>query len=155
MEKITLTQKPLLTYDQWVIEHAKRSLKGKLRRARRRFTKSWNRMIDRIQVWLHKKSTRKNLAVSLFLVGTTVFLIGCTAVFYQAGEADTFALGIRTTYGTYESGTVTTLDGNNWEVENVDLPEKAVCVVTFTTNGTENKLDDEVRNIKVLFKGFK
>lgn len=157
MEKITLKQKPLMTYDQWVIEHAKNSMRGRIKRFKRKcrkvFVRTWNGMIDEIISFTHFVSENKDRLLVITGVFVTMGIIAMIVIgLYQAGESDAFAMGIRTKYGTYQNGYVKTLDDKEWEMIPSDmkkgLMQNELVTIVFNTNGTEEIADDTVRSVE-------
>lgn len=157
MQKIHLKQKPLMTYDQWVIEHATNCMRGKVKRFKRKcrkvFVRTWNGMIDGIISFTHFVSENKDKLLVVTGIFVSMGIIAMTTIgLYHAGESDAFAMGIRTKYGTYQNGYVKTIDGKEWEVippsMKKGLLENELVTITFNTNGTEEISDDTVSNIE-------
>ena len=157
MQIIRMKQKPLMTYDQWVILHAKNCMRGKIKRFKRKFRKifvcTWNGMIDGIISITHFVSENKKKLLVITGVFVTMGIITMTVIgLYQAGESDAFSMGIRTKYGTYQNGYVKTLDDKEWEMippsMKEGLLENELVTITFNTNGTEEISDDTVSNIE-------
>lgn len=160
MQKITLTQKPVMTYDQWVIEHARRCLRVKIKRTIRRlrrfrkgfvktFVKTWNRSIDRI-INLADKTERICKRDLFVITGTIIFmLMGVSGVFViigMAGNTDLAVMGIRVENGKYSNGYISIKEEEPWicpEKFRTELKDGQKVSVTFHTNYTDDVLNDD------------
>ena len=147
MQKIHLKQKPLMTYDQWVIEHAKNSMRGRIKRAKRKFKKAfirtWNGTIDKIlEITSSKRKTRLMITTGLAIIG----LVACIgAACYISKNVNWYAMGTRSNHGTYSNGYVQALDGRVYEVQEEmqsRFKEGEIVTLHFDTKGTHTYSDD-------------